>query len=84
MATYEQKAKLVEIAPENFRGLRAFLTGIAVGALISGIAVFTHYQKDIANNYCKIYFTNIGGFVFHKNRIYHLDAMQDLGNDAKR
>ena len=83
MATYEQKAKLVEVTPDTFRGLRAFLTGIAVGALIAGIAVFTHFQKDIANNYCKIYFTNIGGFVFHKNRIYHLDGMQDLV-DSKR
>ena len=83
MATYEHNPKIL-VTPDNFRGLRAFLSGIAIGALIAGIAVFTHFQKDITDNYCKIYFTNIGGFVFHKNRIYHLDGLQDLVNDLKK
>lgn len=81
MATYEQKPKQVTLPKPNY--ITVFMSGLIIGALLVGITGYIHYQKDITDNYCKIYFTNIGGFVFHKNKIYHLDGLQDLVNDIK-
>lgn len=54
--------------------IRAFLSGLLIGAIITGGTVYVHMSHE----YVKVFKTNIGGFVFYSNKIYNLSELKNL------
>lgn len=62
------------VTTEKAQLIKTFIAGVIVGVVITTIAMYGYYE----HNYTRIYYSNIGGFVFNKGRIYNLSELKNI------